>query len=117
MSDDRRPSDVAQPRASGWHGRRAASYCDELRNHRDEFRDTRQRVAIALAFVSVIGIALVAVGRAAMAGWFGLAPGAILLVVLAGNELLLRRMERRIAADCPGAPERGDLSDPRGPTA
>ena len=107
--NDRRPSNVANERIAPWWGRRAVSYCEELRAHRTEFEETRQRVVIAWIVVTVIGIALLATGRTAMAAFLGLTPMILLTIILGGNEWILRRTIRRIATDCPEVPEPRDL--------
>ena len=84
-------------------------YCDELRNHRDEFAGTRQRVLIVWVVVTAIGLALLATGRTTMAAFLGVMPMTLLTIILVGNEWMLRRTTRKIATECPDEPEPSDL--------
>lgn len=102
----KRPSGIAPNRVGvrglSWE----VDYCEELRNHLDDFVETRLRLLIALGVVGTIGIALAIAGRGAMASYFGVVPGVILLLFAAGNEWMLRRTSRKLATDCPDAPVR-----------
>ena len=80
------------------------SYCDELRRNQREFVETRSRLLIALAFVTIVGVALLIAGRVTMAAYVGILPGLILAVLAAGNGWMIRRTARRIATDCPDQP-------------
>ncbi len=80
------------------------SYCDELRSHLAEYHDTRRCVTVGLVIVAAIGLVMLVAGSPLLAGVFGLLPGIILATILGGNEWILRRTARRIAADCPDPP-------------